>query len=173
MKQIILQVYLVFLEQEDPRNIPDWIIKICQRLYEKDWQFQGSFNQLILHLSAAQKAKILPYFPSYQPPVHVYYPPTPVRQSQAPVYQVPARQPQVPTYSSSVRVYQSPEIEEQLFVPQQVLPEEEEPTDRQKTFLLNHGIKPDMPKQIATEIIGEIMASERGTREKGRYHPYR
>ncbi len=170
MKQNIIKVYLVFLEQEDPRNIPDWLIKICQRLYEKDWQFQGSFNQLMSHLPAVQKEKILPYFPSYQPQSPVYYQPASVRQSQAPAYQAPAHQPQAPTYSPQARFYQPPAIEEQLFVPQQIVSGEEEPTDRQKAFLLNHGINPDMSKQLATEIIGEIMTSERS---KGRYHPYK
>jgi hypothetical protein len=43
---------------------------------------------------------------------------------------------------------------------------QDEPTPKQKDFLARRGIKSDMSKREATELIGRIMTSEHGARHR-------
>jgi hypothetical protein len=121
IEKFIIEFYIQLIAQANPKDLFDWLIPLCKRLYQVNRQFKESLNIIIPHLNDFQRTMLRHLFPAEQP------------------------------YG-----LQSPFLQE------------EQATPKQKAFLERRGIKSNISKKEAIELIGQIIKSETSQR----YSPY-
>ncbi len=62
----IIKIYFQILLTNDARDLPNWVIPLCQELYQKNEQFKASLHELLSQLSDAAQQKLFSYFPASQ-----------------------------------------------------------------------------------------------------------